>query len=176
MGSNVLIRIIPYVISLVTIFFLVVSFFLPQIQGKALVQGDTQSNYGMSKEIRDYVESSGDSYIGWTNSMFGGMPAYQINGLPKRTLLPYIRKLFGLGFYQPIGTFFIIILSAFVSMVLLKINPWISLIISICLGFASNHVILWEAGHSTKLLALAWSSLVIVGMILTLQKQYLTQC
>jgi hypothetical protein len=45
----------------------------PLLEGKELVTHDIQSHAGMSKELSDYREATGEEAI-WTNSMFGGMP------------------------------------------------------------------------------------------------------
>ncbi|GAI76308.1 unnamed protein product [marine sediment metagenome] len=54
------------------------------LEGKEIKPPDTVKSLGMSKEIRDYKEKTGDETL-WTNSMFGGMPAYQIATPPSPT-------------------------------------------------------------------------------------------
>ena len=60
--------------------FLLVStlFFNPILSGLQLRQSDISNHVAMSKEIVDHRESKGEEPL-WTNSMFGGMPAYQIS-------------------------------------------------------------------------------------------------
>ena len=45
---------------------------------KKLFQSDIANFQGASKEIVDFREQTGEEAL-WTNSMFGGMPAYQIS-------------------------------------------------------------------------------------------------
>ena len=55
-----------------------IGLFLPDIEGKKLYQSDKVNFIGMSKEITDHRENYNEEPL-WTNSMFGGMPAYQIS-------------------------------------------------------------------------------------------------
>ena len=53
-------------------------YFSPIMQGKRLKQQDIEMYRGMSKEIADFKEATGEQSL-WTNSMFGGMPAWNIS-------------------------------------------------------------------------------------------------
>ena len=61
------------------VLFAVVSlrFFAPQFDGKSLGQGDIAQYAGMSKDIKDHREATGEDPQ-WTGNMFAGMPAYLI--------------------------------------------------------------------------------------------------
>jgi len=63
----------------ITAFFVVLCFvyFAPAFQGKVLMQGDVQRAEATQSEIMKYKAEDGKSPL-WTNSMFGGMPTYQI--------------------------------------------------------------------------------------------------
>ena len=60
-------------------------YFSPIMQGKRLKQHDIEMYKGMSKEIVDYKAQTGEQSL-WTNSMFGGMPAWNI-GVPQNSNL-----------------------------------------------------------------------------------------
>ena len=63
----------------VFVFFLAFSalYFYPLLQGKILFQSDIMNFVGVSKEAVDHYDTTGDAAL-WTNSMFGGMPTYQV--------------------------------------------------------------------------------------------------
>jgi hypothetical protein len=67
-------------IVLIILLIIVSSFlyFPSLLTGKALEAHDLQAYKGMSKELADYRDKTGDEAL-WTNSMFGGMPAYLIS-------------------------------------------------------------------------------------------------
>lgn len=54
-------------------------------------------NRGMAKEVNDFRETYGEEAL-WTNSMFGGMPAYQISIRYPNNLITPLRNAFMLGF------------------------------------------------------------------------------
>ena len=69
----------------------------PIIEGKKIKSHDYKQFLGMSKEIVDYRTATGEEAL-WTNSMFGGMPAYQISVHYANNILVHIDKFFQLYF------------------------------------------------------------------------------
>ena len=53
----------------------------PAIEGKVLQQSDISQWKGMAQDALTYRDQYGKTPL-WTNSMFGGMPTYQITGIP----------------------------------------------------------------------------------------------
>ena len=79
----------PVIAAVVLFLILTVAYFHPLFEGKRLFQSDISQFKGMSKEIVDYRASTGKEAL-WTNSMFGGMPAYQISTVHKGNLMTYV--------------------------------------------------------------------------------------
>ena len=71
-------KILPHVIAIVVFVTLSCIYFSPIFSGYSLKQSDIQQYRGMEKEIVDANLTQENTAL-WTNSMFGGMPAYQIN-------------------------------------------------------------------------------------------------
>ena len=69
------------------------AYFSPVLEGKKLYQSDKVNFIGMSKEIKDHRAEYGDEPL-WTNSMFSGMPAYQISVVYGANLVKHVDKLF----------------------------------------------------------------------------------
>lgn len=92
----------PYIIPVIVIILTNIIYFLPQFEGKVVRQGDIIQHIGMSKEATDYRTKTGEKAL-WTNSMFGGMPTYQISTQPKNNLLQYIEKVGQLFISRPAG-------------------------------------------------------------------------
>lgn len=149
-----------------------VIYFLPQFQGKVLVQGDIVSYKGMAKEIIDYNTSSEDTAL-WTNSMFGGMPAYQINVPQKSNISKYFQQLLSFGLPRPAGLFLFGCICGYLLFLLLGISPWIAIFLAIGTAFTTNNLILLEAGHMTKVTSLMSVPLIIGGTILSYRKKTL---
>ena len=70
---------LPYIVAAIVFILLAVVYCKPMISGKVLSQGDTNQWKGMSQEIMAYHDKTGE-WANWTNSMFSGMPSYQIAG------------------------------------------------------------------------------------------------
>ena len=69
----------PHIIAVIGFFIISVIYFTPEVlEGKKLNQHDVLTYKGMSKEIQDYRDKFDKEPL-WTNSMFGGMPAYLIS-------------------------------------------------------------------------------------------------
>lgn len=165
-------KIYPYLLPVLLIVAVNIFYFLPQFEGKVVRQGDIMQHVGMSKEATDYREKTGEEAL-WTNSMFGGMPAYQISVRNKNNLLNYVEKGMTLYMGRPAGYFVAGMLGFYVLMLLLGVNPWLSLLGAFLFGFTTNNMTLYEAGHNSKLMAIMTSAPVIAGVLLTFRNKFL---
>lgn len=149
-----------------------VFYFAPQFSGKIIEQGDVMSYRGMSQELRAYKEATGKEAL-WTNAMFGGMPAYQINTISSGNYVKKLEQVARMFIKPPAGQFIAAMVCFYILMVLLGVNPWLSIIGAIAFGFATNNLVLFEAGHETKLRTISYLPLVASGMLLAFRKRYL---
>jgi len=134
------------------------------IEGKTLKMGDIDHHLGMSKELVDYRNATGEEAV-WTNSMFGGMPGYMISVLYPGNLADplagLLRKWFSIASF--IIWYFI---GFFVLLRSMKIDRWLSLVGAIAFGFSSYFIIILGAGHASKANALGFLPLVIAGVLM----------
>lgn len=165
-------KLLPHIISVASFLLLCIIYFLPQLQGEVINQGDITRYRGMSQELRDFKKETGETTL-WTNSMFGGMPTYQIQTNREGNMLHYINRAFHLGFKNPIGLFLLAMLSFYLMMMALGVNPWLGMIGTISFGLTTNNLVLFEAGHLTKVYAIAYLPLIAAGMLLAYRKEYL---
>ena len=147
-------------------------YFSPITQGKRLKQHDIEMYKGMSKEIVDFKAKTGEQSL-WTNSMFGGMPAWNI-GVPQNSnLMTYVGRVLSAGFPHPIGAVFISMLGFFILLLVLDCKIWISFIGALAYGFTSYLFIVIGAGHNSKAISMAYMAPVIAGILLTYKGKYL---
>jgi len=165
-------KILPHVAAIIIFLLLSIIYFYPQLNGEVVQQGDNVQYLGMSRETVEFREQTGELPL-WTNAMFGGMPTYQINTNRQGNLLTYLDNTLRLGFQRPIGYFFVAQLSFYILLVVLGVNPWLSIIGGIGFGFNTNSLTLFEAGHNTKLLAISYFPLLVAGILLAYRKKYL---
>ncbi|MBR4837258.1 MAG: YfhO family protein [Bacteroidales bacterium] len=147
-------------------------YFSPIMQGKRLKQHDIEMYKGMSKEIVDFKAKTGEQSL-WTNSMFGGMPAWNISVPQSSNLMTYVNKILTVGFPHPIGAVFIGMLGFFILLLVLDCKIWVSFIGALAYGFTSYTFIVIGAGHNSKAVAMAYMAPVIAGILLTYKGKYL---
>jgi hypothetical protein len=143
------------------------------VDGKVIRQGDLTHAKGAAKELADYKAKTGlDAQ--WTNSMFGGMPAYQIKGGTPKNIYYYVNNIFRFGMpYYSVAIAFIYLLGFYILLLTLRFNPWLSMVGAIAFAFSTYNFIIIGAGHITKTYAIAYMPLVIAGVMMTFNKKYL---
>jgi hypothetical protein len=108
MNSSLLKKALPHIIAIVVFLIVSIAYNKTALEGKGLRQIDVQGYTGMSKQSNDYREKNGHWPL-WTESMFGGMPAYNIAIESTHTLtVGWANWLFYLGKtpLKPISFFF----------------------------------------------------------------------
>ena len=147
-------------------------YFSPVMQGKRIKQHDIEMYKGAAQEIVEYRQATGEQTL-WTNSMFGGGPAWNISVNTNSNLTTPIYKGLSIGFPHPIGSVFICMLGFFVLLLVLDCGFWISFIGAIAYGFTSYLFIVIGAGHNSKAMAMAYMAPVLAGILLTYKGKYL---
>jgi hypothetical protein len=166
-------KFIPYIAALASFVVITFIFFSPMLtEDKVIYQGDIMQWEGMSKEAIKFRETKHEEAL-WTNSMFGGMPTFQISTDYKGNLVQYLDKIFSLGFPEYSAYMFIACISFYILLLVLGVNSWIAMVGGIAFALSSYNLIILEAGHNTKMHAIALSPLVFAGAILVWQRKYL---
>lgn len=162
---------LPYLAAVTAFIVLTLVYFKPLLDGKELNQGDITRYKGMSKEAQDFRKAENAEPL-WTNSMFGGMPAYQISVIYPGNWLSKIDKAFKLFLPHPSGYIFLCFLGFFILLLCLDIDPWLAIAGSIAYGLTSYVLIILEAGHNSKANAMAYLPPLIGGIMLLLKGRY----
>lgn len=149
-------------------------YFWPALQGKVIYAGDNISGTAAVHESWDYHKQTGD-YTFWTGSMFSGMPNYQIGGnggfIVDKVLKP-LRWIFSWGNRNAFFIFLFYLCAFFLLLRSFKINKWLSMAGAFAIALSSYFFVIIAASHHGKCYSITWMTLVIVGFILTYQKQY----
>jgi len=146
-------------------------FFTPLMQGKALSQSDVVQAQGSQKEIMDVYAKTGHAPL-WTNSMFGGMPSYQIWMPLPYSITTYVIEGMKTIFPNPVDTLLLLLLGAYLLFCVLNLNPWLAAAGAIAYAFSSYNFILIDAGHANQVYAMAFFAPILAGIILTLRGKY----
>ncbi len=170
---------VPYLGVLLLFIAIASAYFVPaSFEGRKLFQVDGAGASGIAQDVRDYNEETGEiSY--WTNSLFGGMPMYQIAPtFPSAEVLESVSTLYSLRFLLDfIGDYpyllFLMMLGFFLLLKSLDIGNKIAVLGSLAWCFSSYFIILIVAGHIWKLMTLAFIPPTIAGFIWVYKGRYL---
>ena len=166
---------VPHLIVLGIFLLITVAYFSPMLEGKFLRQMDQTHAIGMAKEVQDFEKNNNGEYTAWTNSMFGGMPSYQIKGGPNRSIFVTLQRMlrFNLPF-NSMAILFVLLLGFYILMITLEAGPWLGLIGAVAFAFSSYNFVIIEVGHIAKAYALAYMAPVIAGVLMTYRGKILT--
>jgi len=156
----------PHLIVILLFVGISFTYFSPVLQGKLLNMADITHHKGMSKEVSDFREATGEEAL-WTNSMFSGMPAYQISTKSNGNLIQYIAKTISLGIPRPANMLFLYLLGFYLLLLSLKVDYRLSAVGAIAFSFSSYFFIIIMAGHMTKAHAIAYVPMVVAAVLYT---------
>ncbi|WP_302590643.1 YfhO family protein [uncultured Muribaculum sp.] len=165
---------VGFAIGIVALLLLSVAFFWPDtMEGNVLMQHDTQQGLAIGSEARAYADSTG-VMPGWTNSLFSGMPTFQITpSYPSGKLIKAVETAYRLWLPEPAGLLFIMMLGFFILMLSMGVRWPLALTGAVAYGFSSYFVIIIGAGHIWKFVTLAYIPPTIAGMVLAYRGRYL---
>lgn len=163
--NSLLKKMIPHAVAIIVFIALSSIYFAPVFEGYNLKQGDVRQYKGMSNEIDQYRMLNGEEAL-WTNSMFGGMPAYQISIDHPNNYLVVVNKMLQLGLPGPVGLLFLAMLGFYIFALCLRINPWLGMLGGLAFGFSTINILYLGAGHVTKVNAIAYMAPALGGLIL----------
>ncbi len=164
-------KLFPFLTAILVFIVITWAYLHPMLEGKRLSQHDITMWKGMSKEISDFREKTGEEPL-WTNSMFGGMPAWQISVIYNGNLIRYVKKIITFGMPYPASTIFIYFLGFYILLLVMRVDPWLSLAGALAYGFSSYFFIILGAGHSSKANAIGLMAPVIAGIALCYRGNY----
>ncbi len=121
-----------------------------------------------------YHEQTGKDAL-WTNSMFGGMPAFQIRSGKSFDIYHQLLQIFRLYLpYYTVGILFTYLLGFYFLLRVLKMKPLLAFLGSVAFAFTSYNIIIILAGHITKAYAIGYMAPVVAGIILTYRGNFVT--
>ncbi len=162
---------VPYISAVVIFIVICIIYCSPQLEGYTLFQGDHMQYLGMSKEITDFREEFNEEPL-WTNSMFSGMPAYQIS-TRNPNIINSIKNVILKIIPRPAGYFLLLMTGFFILLLCFDVKPWLAIIGSIAFGLSSFNVLYLGAGHNAKILALSFIPPLTGSIIYAYRKNFL---
>lgn len=154
--------------------FLLVSFLFcqPAFQHKALTQHDNDQWKAMSHSSYVYKDAHGHFPL-WTQSMFSGMPAYQI-AMDAPALSPQylVYTILTLHLPDPANFFFLGCICFYILAMALRVNPWTGIIGALAYAYTTYNPTALVVGHETKIQAIQIMPAFLAGLVLIFEKRY----
>ncbi len=165
-------KILPHLIAVVIFLIVSVVYCKSALDGKVVLQPDIQGWRGMSQQSMEFHEKYG-YYPLWTNSMYSGMPGYQI-AFDSRTKLQvgYLDPVLRLGLPKPISFFFLACICFYFLCVVAGANSWVSIMGALTYAYCTFDPIIVAVGHDTQMLSIGYAPAVLAGLLLLFQKRY----
>ena len=160
-------RILPDVIAVLVFAVISFAYFCPAVtEGRILSQHDSVAGIGAGQESKEYMEQTGER-TRWTNSIFGGMPTYQMSPSYDSTdLLKGVENLYHLYLPTYVWYVFVMLLGFYILLRAFDFKVWMAGLGAIIWAFSSYFFIIIAAGHIWKFITLAYIPPTIAGMVL----------
>ena len=161
---------------LAVILFAVISYvyFMPaDMDGRILYRHDSSAGVGSAQERELFQKQTGET-TRWTNSVFGGMPTYQMSpSYESGSVLKQAVNAYHLWLPDYVWYVFVYLLGFYILMRAFNFRQSLAVLGSIIWAFSSYFFIIIAAGHIWKVWALAYLPPMIAGIVLAYRGKYL---
>lgn len=143
----------------------------PVLSGKQLFQHDIVQYKGGAKELLDYRAQNGEETY-WSDSMFGGMPTYQMGAQFKGDIIKKIDEI--LNFLPKPANYIFLLFSGFFLLGMVVVKNWkYALLGATFFGLSTYFYIALAAGHNGKIQTVAYFAPLLAGILLVyIRKKY----
>ena len=158
------------------LFFVALSFAYfatPVSKGYVLTGHDHSGGAGAASEMEAYRDSHHGERTRWTNTLFSGMPTYQMApSYPSTEKLQKVEKVYRLFLPDYVVLVFIMLLGFYILLRAFDFKAWMAALGAVLWAFSSYYFIIIGAGHIWKFYTLAYIPPTIAGMVLCYRGRY----
>ncbi|MBB3837355.1 hypothetical protein FHS57_001349 [Runella defluvii] len=154
-------RLLPHLLAIIGFLALAIMYMSPVLKGQQLAMGDVDRFIALQSEIRKYASE----YIGWTNSLFGGMPTFLVGGDYSNGIFIKIHGLIYTLFNIKATFIGMYLIGAYLMLRGFRCDLWTSILGAIGYAFFTYNFQIIEAGHTAKVYAVAYLPLMAAGVI-----------
>jgi hypothetical protein len=157
-------HVLPHLIAVASFLIVTLFFFKPVFfDHKKINQADIVEWQGSAKELQDFREQTGEEGL-WTNSMFGGMPAYLVNVNWSNQPVAYLKKIMAFALPHPVANIYLAFVSYYILLLAFGVRPYLAIGGALAFGLSSYMLIGLAAGHNARVGAVAFMPLVMAGI------------
>ena len=147
-------------------------FFPADTEGRILYRHDSSAGRGSGQELTEYYQRTGER-TRWTNSLFSGMPTYQMApSYDSQQVLNEVGKFYHLWLPENVWYVFAYLLGFYILLRAFDFRRELAVLGSIIWAFSSYFFIIIAAGHIWKVIALAYLPPMIAGIVLAYRGKY----
>jgi hypothetical protein len=174
MNKDLFKKFLPHLIAIGIFLIVAIIYCSPALQGKVVIQTDITHFKGSVQQSLEYQKTHGGKGPLWTNSLFSGMPAFQIGAVPYNNIIPgYVNMIMTLGLPKPISFFFLACICFYILTQVVRIKPWVGIMGALAFAYATYNPIIISVGHETKMFSIAYMPAVLASVFLIYEKKYL---
>jgi len=149
-------------------------FFPADTEGRILYQHDSSAGRGAGMELQQYKETHDGAVSRWTNSLFGGMPTYQMApSYGSSQSLNFIATAYHLFLPDYVLYIFAYLLGFYILLRAFDFRQSLATLGSIVWAFSSYFFIIIAVGHFWKVMTLTYIPPTIAGLVLAYKGKYL---
>lgn len=163
---------LPHLAAVIIFLLLIFAYFPELLDNKSLRMDDVEQHKGMSNELADYRERTGEEAL-WTNAMFSGMPGYLVSVVYHGNLIAHVGSIMKLGLPRPADSMFVLMLGMYVLLLIMRTKQPVAILGAAAYCFSAYNLLIMEAGHMSKVDAISWIPWVIAGVMLALRGDWL---
>ena len=172
-------RIVPDLVCVALFALIAFAYFCPAVlDGRQLNQHDHIAAGALTVESDAYKQSHDGETPRWQNSIFCGMPTYQISPTYDSTkCMSFLEKVYRLWLPNYVFYIFISMLGFYILLRAFDFRQWMAALGAIVWAFSSYFFIIIAAGHIWKVWTLAYIPPTIAGMVICYRnRRYLIGC
>ncbi|MBR1682528.1 MAG: hypothetical protein IJ700_04140 [Bacteroidaceae bacterium] len=158
------------------LFFIALSFayFIhPVSEGQVLTGHDHSGGAGAASEMEAYRKAHDGERTRWTNTLFSGMPTYQMApSYPSTERLSKVENVYKLWLPDYVVLVFVMLLGFYILLRAFDFKAWMAALGAVLWAFSSYYFIIIGAGHIWKFYTLAYIPPTIAGMVLCYRGRY----
>ena len=165
-------KLVPHAVAV--LIFLVVAFVYckPVIEGKVVAQSDVTQWKSSAQQSVEYAKTHDGVYPLWTNSMFSGMPAFQIT-YSANNLVPWMaHNILSLGLPKPVNFFFLASICFYFLCVVVGARTVFGIMGALAFAYCTYNPVIISVGHDTKMVSIAYMPALLASIILIYEKKY----
>ena len=167
-------RLLPDLVAVLLFVVLAFGYFFPaDTEGRILYRHDASAGVGAGQEHGEYHQRTG-KVTRWTNSLFSGMPTYQMAPSYESTnTLSTAVNAYHLWLPENVWYLFVYLLGFYILLRAFDFRWYLAALGSVMWAFSTYFLIIIAAGHIWKVWALAYLPPMIAGIVLAYRGKYL---